>query len=54
VAPSKKNEKNLSLSSTMLINWFEGSYGTYGKEQKNPLSSTTLGQFAQKIKIIFI
>ncbi len=33
MAPSKKNEKNPPLSSTMFINWFEGSYGTFGEEK---------------------
>jgi hypothetical protein len=37
--------KNKSpLSSTTLINKFEGSYGTFGEgEKKPPLSSLTLG-----------
>jgi len=34
VAPSKVHETNPPLSSTMLIDWFEGSYDTFGEEKK--------------------
>jgi hypothetical protein len=44
VAPSQK--KNPPLLSMTLINKFERSCATFGEGKKNPLSSTTLGQFA--------
>jgi hypothetical protein len=38
VAPLKKNEKNPPLSSTTLINRFEGNCGTFGKgKQKSTI-----------------
>jgi hypothetical protein len=36
-------KKNPPLLSTMLINGFEGSCGTFGEGKKNPLSLITLG-----------
>jgi len=39
VAPLKNNEKNPPLLSTMLIKRFEGSCGTFGEGEKNPLIS---------------
>jgi hypothetical protein len=55
VAPSKKNEKNPPLLSTMFIIRFEGNCGTFGKERKTPLLSMTLCHFAPpKKKPLFL
>jgi hypothetical protein len=49
MAPSTKNEDKTSLLPMTLINRFEKSCDTFiGSGGKNPLSSMTLGQFAQK------
>jgi len=54
MAPLKKNEKKPSLLSTMLINRFDRSCGTFGEGKKKPLLSTKLGQFAQEKKLKMI
>jgi hypothetical protein len=51
VPPLKIKKLNPPLSSTTLINRFEGSCGTFGNGKKKPaLSSTTLGQFVHQKK----
>jgi hypothetical protein len=51
MAPLKKNEKKPSLLSTMLINRFDGSCGTFGEGKKKPIVVNKIGSICSRKKI---
>jgi hypothetical protein len=53
VSPLKNNEKRIRLSSRIVINRFEGSCGTFGKEKK-PIVINDIGLLPPPKKKSFI